>query len=58
MKRSGNTCFLCDDAEGLQKRLEDKGILAWGEFGRMRISGHVHNGSGDAERLVRALREF
>ena len=55
--RSGNTCFLSDDARELQNRLAGKGILVWGEFGRVRISTHLHNGSDDVERLLAALRE-
>jgi selenocysteine lyase/cysteine desulfurase len=55
-RRSGNTCFLAKDARGLQISLEKKGILTWGEFGRMRISTHLHNGSADVERLLNALR--
>ena len=56
--RSGNTSFQCEDAEGLQQRLAEQGILVWGEFGRVRVSTHVHNGSEDVERLLRALRDI
>jgi selenocysteine lyase/cysteine desulfurase len=54
--RSGNTCFLTEDAEGLTARLRDQGVLVWGEFGRIRVSTHLYNGSGDVERFLVALR--
>jgi cysteine desulfurase / selenocysteine lyase len=55
--RSGNTCFLARDAHSVQEQLAARGVLTWGEFGRVRISGHVHNGSEDVDRLVAALRQ-
>ena len=33
--RSGNTCFLADDARGFQQRLQELGVLVWGEYGRV-----------------------
>ena len=53
--RSGNTCFLVEDAYAMQVRLGKMGILCWGEFGRMRISTHLYNGSADVARLLTAL---
>ena len=53
--RSGNTCFLAGDARGVQERLAAKKVLTWGEYGRVRISGHLFNGSDDVERLLAAL---
>ena len=53
--RSGNTCFLADDAKAVENRLAEHHVLAWGEFGRVRISTHVHNGSEDVERLLEVL---
>ncbi len=53
--RSGNTCFLVEDAPAMQGRLAEMGVLCWGEFGRMRISTHLYNGSADVARLLAAL---
>jgi cysteine desulfurase/selenocysteine lyase len=53
--RSGNTCFESDDAKAVEDRLAEHNVLAWGEFGRVRISTHVHNGSEDVERLLEVL---
>ncbi len=53
--RSGNTSFLTDDAEGMQDRLAERNVLCWGEFGRVRISTHLYNGSEDVERFLRVL---
>ena len=55
-RRSGNTCFLTEDAPGLRDRLREQGVLTWGEYGRMRISTHAYNGSEDVQRLGGALR--
>jgi len=54
-RRSGNTCFLAADAESVTRELEAQGILVWGEHGRVRVSGHLYNGSVDAARLFAAL---
>tara|TARA_Y100000588_G_scaffold97414_2_gene105738 strand:- start:39018 stop:39917 length:900 start_codon:yes stop_codon:yes gene_type:complete len=56
-RRSGNTCFLTEDAEGLTAELARRKVLVWGEFGRVRVSTHVHNGSEDVDRLFAALTE-
>ncbi len=56
--RSGNTCFAADDAKGLQERLGAEGVLVWGEYGRVRISGHLYNGSADAQRLFAVLKDL
>ena len=53
--RSGNTCFLVEDAGAMQVRLGEMGVLCWGEFGRMRISTHLYNGSADVARLLAVL---
>lgn len=55
--RSGNTCFLVEDAQAMQTRLAEMRVLCWGEFGRMRISTHLYNGSADVARLLTALSE-
>ncbi len=57
-RRSGNTCCLAADARGVQDGLAEGGVLTWGEYGRVRISGHLYNGSEDVERLMGALAEL
>lgn len=54
-RRSGNTCFLAGDARGVQDRLGERGVLVWGEYGRVRVSGHLYNGSDDVRALLGAL---
>ena len=41
----------------MQVRLAEMGVLCWGEFGRMRISTHLYNGSADVTRLLAVLSE-
>jgi cysteine desulfurase/selenocysteine lyase len=53
--RSGNTCFLDEDAAGLTRRLADAGVLVWGEYGRVRVSGHLYNSSDDVDRFFEVL---
>ena len=55
--RSGNTCFLDEDAAALARRLAARGVLVWGEYGRVRISGHVYNGTADVARVLEGLEE-
>lgn len=55
--RSGNTCFLVEDAQAMQVRFAEMGVLCWGEFGRMRISTHLYNGSTDVAHLLAALSD-
>ena len=55
--RSGNTCFVVDDAVAVEKRLSAAGIFVWGEYGRIRVSGHLYNGSDDIDRLMTTLKE-
>ncbi len=57
-RRAGNTCFMVAGVDELRKALGDLGVLVWGaygDFGRVRISAHVHNDSEDVERLLDAL---
>ena len=56
--RSGNTCFLLEDAPKLVDRLAEHQVYVWGEYGRVRVSGHLYNGSADVERLCDALKEI
>ena len=56
-RRSGNTCFLLEDAPKLVDRLAQHQVYVWGEYGRVRVSGHLYNGSADVGRLCDALKE-
>mgnify|MGYP002828117150 FL=1 len=53
--RSGNTCFLCEDAKGMERQLAEGNVLVWGEFSRVRISAHLYNSSADVGRLLDAV---
>ncbi len=58
-RRSGNVCFMTREVEALRSKLEEKGILVWGaygRFGRVRASTHVYNDSSDVERFLSELR--
>jgi selenocysteine lyase/cysteine desulfurase len=55
---SGNTTFRIEDAERVVSDLKKKDILLWGEFGRVRVSTHVHNGTADVDRLMDALKVY
>ena len=56
--RSGNTCFRIENAEVIQNQLAEEGVLCWGEFGRVRISTHVYNGSSDVMHFLKVLSEL
>ena len=56
--RSGNTCFACRDGRALVNRLEERGVLCWGDFGRVRVSTHLYNSSEDVTRLLDALADI
>ena len=56
--RSGNTTFRIENAEQVVADLAKKDILLWGEFGRIRVSTHAHNGTEDLDRLFDALKEY
>lgn len=53
--RSGNTCFLWPRAKQVELSLAQHRVLVWGEYGRVRVSGHLYNGSQDVERLLAVL---
>ena len=55
---SGNTCFLAADAPRVTRELEAQGVLVWGEHGRVRVSGHLYNGSSDVVQLLAALESI
>ena len=56
--RSGNTCFQFSNATKMQNQLAEQGILCWGEYGRVRISTHLYNGSNDVKRFLGVLSEL
>lgn len=53
--KSGNTCFACEDGRALVNKLRKKNVYCWGEFGRVRVSTHLYNGSDDVAKLMVAL---
>ena len=58
-KRAGNVCFMIENVEALRSSLADKGVLVWGaygRFGRVRVSAHVHNDGDDVSRLIDAIK--
>lgn len=56
--RSGNTCFLVEDAKDMQDCLAERDVLCWGEYGRVRISTHLYNSSADVARFLEVLSEL
>ena len=60
-KRAGNTCFMVAGVNELRKALGTQGVLVWGaygDFGRVRVSAHVHNDSNDVKKLIDALGHY
>ncbi|MEM9603042.1 MAG: aminotransferase class V-fold PLP-dependent enzyme [Pseudomonadota bacterium] len=60
-RRAGNTCFMVEHVERLRADLAARGVQVWGaygQFGRVRISAHVHNESADVDRLLTALHAY
>lgn len=57
-RRSGNTSFVLDDPEGMHDALAARGIHVWGEYGRMRVTTHLYNGSRDLDRFLAVLGEL
>ncbi len=58
LRRSGNTCFAAADAHGLCEALAERGVLVWGDYGRVRVSGHLYNDGADVDRLLAALESL
>lgn len=57
-RRAGNVCFMTGNVDVLRRELESCGVLVWGaygDFGRIRLSAHVHNDTADVQRLTDAL---
>ena len=60
-RRAGNTCFMASNVDLLRSTLAKSGVLVWGaygRFGRVRVSAHVHNDSDDVSRLLTAMEKF
>ena len=58
LRRSGNTCFAAADAHGLCEALAERGVMVWGDYGRVRVSGHLYNDGADVDRLLAALESL
>ena len=60
-RRAGNTCFMIEHVNKLRVALDESGVLVWGaygRFGRVRVSAHVHNDSDDVVRLLNTLENY
>jgi cysteine desulfurase / selenocysteine lyase len=60
-RRAGNICFMASNVEQLRTALEQRGVLVWGaygHFGRVRVSAHVHNDTDDVTRFLTAMEQF
>ena len=55
---SGNTCFAAADARGISEVLADRGVLVWGDYGRVRVSGHLYNNGADVDRFLAVLSQL
>ncbi len=55
---SGNTCFAAADARGISEALADRGVLVWGDYGRVRVSGHLYNNGADVDRFLAVLSQL
>ncbi len=56
--RSGNTCFAAEDAAQVQQALAKEGVLVWGEYGRVRVSGHLYNDDADVDAILKVLAKL
>ena len=60
-RRAGNTCFMIENVNELRSALDENGVLVWGaygRFGRVRVSAHVHNDSDDVSRLLDSVEKY
>jgi selenocysteine lyase/cysteine desulfurase len=55
--RGPNICFAWPDPGQLVAQLAARGILVWGDAGRVRVSFHAYNDEQDVLRLLAALDE-
>jgi selenocysteine lyase/cysteine desulfurase len=57
-QRAGNICFATSRYVALEAHLRARGILTWGDDGRLRISVHAYNDTSDIERVLKELQEI
>lgn len=57
-RRAANAAFATADPAGLRDVLRDRGILVWGDNGRVRASCHVFTTSEDVDAMLQALAEI
>ncbi len=57
-QRGPNICFAWSDPARLVAQLAERGVLVWGDSGRIRVSFHAFNDGEDIERLLAALDEI
>ncbi|HEX5109213.1 MAG TPA: aminotransferase class V-fold PLP-dependent enzyme [Vicinamibacterales bacterium] len=56
-RRGPNVAFLWPDPALLTAQLAERGVLVWGDSGRVRVSFHAYNDQADIERFLAALDE-
>jgi cysteine desulfurase / selenocysteine lyase len=54
-RRGPNVCFLWSDPGLLTAQMAERGVLIWGDTGRVRVSFHAYNDQEDVERFLVAL---
>ncbi|HUG14997.1 MAG TPA: aminotransferase class V-fold PLP-dependent enzyme [Thermomicrobiales bacterium] len=54
-QRGPNVCFLWPDPAQLTAQMAERGVLIWGDNGRVRVSFHAYNDEADVERFLAAL---
>jgi selenocysteine lyase/cysteine desulfurase len=54
-RRGPNICFAWSDPSQLVAQLAERGVLVWGDAGRVRVSFHAYNDEQDVMRLLAAL---
>ncbi len=60
-RRAGNISFMASNVDFLRSTLAKSGVLVWGaygQFGRVRVSAHVHNDTDDVSRLLTAVEQY
>lgn len=54
-RRGPNVAFLWPDPALLTAQMAERGVLIWGDSGRVRVSFHVYNDQADIERFLEAF---
>lgn len=57
-RRAANAAFAAEDPAALRDTLRDRGILVWGDNGRVRASCHVFTTDEDVDAMLGALSEI